>query len=257
MKNRKIFIAILLLLSIFLSVNIYASKEYSWFCKREKDHKTPQNPAEFNFIYEYSAYSYDKSLSSYTDNEKVIYLTFDAGYENGNVEKTLDILKEEKVTAAFFVLGNLIENNTHLITRMIEEGHLVCNHTYSHKNMSNANDEELMLELKKLENIYKQKTGKNMLKYYRPPEGRFSRDNLAALSKAGYKTIFWSFAYADWDNNNQPSRENALKKLTDNLHNGEIMLLHPTSSTNTAILKEFINYAKNEGFRFASLEELK
>ena len=206
----------------------FAEKELNWYCKREKDHRTPDVPSELSFVYDYNAYSFDKSHTSYDDEEKIIYLTFDAGYENGNVEKTLDILKEEKVTAAFFVLGNLIERNTALVKRMSEEGHLVCNHTYSHKNMSAESRESLISELKKLK----------------------------ALKDSGYKTIFWGFAYADWDNGKQPDREASLKKLKDNLHNGEIMLLHPTSDTNTAILSDFIKFARSEGFRFASLSEL-
>ena len=140
---------------------------------------------------------------------------------------------------------------------MIDDGHTVCNHTFSHKNMSNASKEELLSELNKIENAYKEKTGCEMPKYYRPPEGRFSKKNIEILSEAGYMRIFWSFAYADWDNNSQPNKEKALNKLKDNLHNGEIMLLHPTSSTNAAILSDFIRYAKSEGFRFASLDELR
>ncbi|MBO4971777.1 MAG: polysaccharide deacetylase family protein [Clostridia bacterium] len=234
----------------------FAEKELNWYCKREKDHRTPDVPSELSFVYDYNAYSCDKNHTSYGDEEKIIYLTFDAGYENGNVEKTLDILKEEKVTAAFFVLGNLIERNTDLVKRMSEEGHLVCNHTYSHKNMSAESRESLISELKKLENVYNEKTGLCMPKFYRPPEGKFSLENLKALKDSGYKTIFWSFAYADWDNGKQPDREASLKKLKDNLHNGEIMLLHPTSDTNTAILSDFIKFARSEGFRFASLSEL-
>ena len=257
MKKVKFIISFLLCISTLLSLNVAATNEYSWYCKREKDHKTPEMPSEFEFVTEYNAYSYDKEHSSYDDKEKVIYLTFDAGYENGNVEKILDILSRKKVTAAFFVLGNLIESNTELVKRMSEEGHLVCNHTYSHKNMSCVNKDSLLNELSKLEEAYQKNIGKTMPKYYRPPEGRFSKENLEVLSSLGYKTIFWSFAYADWDNNKQPEKTNALKKLKDNLHNGEIMLLHPTSKTNAEILEDFINYAQSEGFRFASLDELK
>lgn len=234
----------------------FAEKELNWYCKREKDHRTPDIPSELSFVYDYNAYSCDKNHTSYGDEEKIIYLTFDAGYENGNVEKTLDILKEEKVTAAFFVLGNLIERNTALVKRMSEEGHLVCNHTYSHKNMSAESRESLISELKKLENVYNEKTGLCMPKFYRPPEGKFSLENLKALKDSGYKTIFWSFAYADWDNNNQMSATAAKKKIFDNLHNGEIMLLHPTSATNAEIMNDMICELRSQGYRFGTLDEL-
>lgn len=255
MKRMISILTLLLLVSNFSCVT-FASPELNWYCKREKDHKTPLMPPEFSFISELNAYSYDKLHTSYNEEEKVIYLTFDAGYENGNVAKTLDVLKEENVTAAFFILGNLIERNTDLVLRMANEGHLVCNHTYSHKSMTSMNEEELLSELKKLEDTYTEKTGLTMPKYYRPPEGKFSKESLETISKAGYKTIFWSFAYADWDNNKQPSQEKALQKLKDNLHNGEIMLLHPTSSVNAEILSEFIKFAKSEGFKFAGIDEL-
>jgi len=257
MKKTIIFIMVLLCISNSIIISASASAELNWYCKRESNHKTPPTPPEFGFISEMDAYSHDTRHTSYDDGEKVIYLTFDAGYENGNVEKILNILKEEQVTAAFFILGNLIERNTSLVKRMADEGHLVCNHTFSHKNMCNADKSTLLSELERLEALYKEKTGYPMPKYYRPPEGKFSRENLTALKEAGYTTVFWSFAYADWDNDKQPNTEKSLKKLKDNLHNGEIMLLHPTSATNAAILRDFIKYAKEEGFRFASLDELK
>lgn len=256
-KRISIILAVAFLLAFITAGEVLASTEHSWYCKREADHKTSKAPPEFSFISDYNAYSYDKDHTSYDSEDKVIYLTFDAGYENGNVEKILNTLKEENVTAAFFILGNLITRNTDLVKRMADDGHLVCNHTYSHKNMTHASKDELLSELKKLEDEYESKIGCKLEKYYRPPEGRFSEDNLKVLSAAGYKTIFWSFAYADWNNDSQPNKADALKKLCDNLHNGEIMLLHPTSSTNAEILSDFIKYAKSEGFRFASLDELK
>lgn len=257
-KNKiAVIFSMTLLLTLILTGSVSAATEHSWYCKRETDHKTSKTPLELSFISNYNAYSYDKDHSSYDSDDKVIYLTFDAGYENGNVKKILNVLKEENVTAAFFILGNLVIRNTDLVKRMASEGHLVCNHTYSHKNMTNVKSEELLAELKKLEDEYEKSTGCKLAKYYRPPEGRFSEDNLKALSDAGYKTIFWSFAYADWNNDSQLDKNSALKKLCDNLHNGEIMLLHPTSSTNAEILSDFIKYAKSEGFRFASLDELK
>jgi len=258
MKKQLTAIIISLITALFVFHNTAcADSQYNWYFKRETDHKTPALPSEFSFIKKYNVISTDENHTRYEDPEKVIYLTFDAGYENGNVEKILNVLKEEKVTAAFFILGNLIDRNTDLVKRMAEEGHLVCNHTCSHKNMSKATADVLLKEVSRLEEKYRSVTGYEMAKLYRPPEGCFSEKNLEVLSKAGYRTVFWSFAYADWDNEKQPDKETALKKLKENLHNGEIMLLHPTSKTNAEILSEFIKYAKSEGFEFGSLNDIK
>ena len=187
----------------------------------------------------------------------VIYLTFDAGYENGNVEKILDTLKDKEVRGAFFVLGNLVTSNTDLVKRMADEGHLVCNHTYHHRDMSKYTDKaEFALELTSLEDAYRKLTGREMSKYYRPPEGRFTEQNLKLAQEMCYSTVFWSFAYADWDNNKQPSAEYALKKILSNVHNGAVILLHPTSSTNAKIMPQLIDSLKSSGYRFGTLDEL-
>ncbi len=253
-KNVLTTVFICLLIGCF-AVGVSA-ESLNWYCVREKNHKTPKPPFEFSFISESDGYSVDMKHADYSDEDRVIYLTFDAGYENGNIEKILDVLKEEEVPAAFFVLGNLIGKNTELVMRMEDEGHLVCNHTFIHKNMSLLNEKEFRDEIMHLESFYKEKTGRELAKFYRPPEGSFSRENLVWAKDMGYKTVFWSFAYMDWDNQKQPSREYAMNKIKENLHNGEIMLLHPTSKTNAEIMKEMIEYIKGEGFRFASLEDL-
>ena len=170
--------------------------------------------------------------------------------------KILDVLKEENVPAAFFVLGNLIKRDTALVKRMAEEGHLVCNHTVRHKDMSRADNATFLAELKDLERLYEDTTGCQMAAYYRPPEGRFSRENLVCAKKNGYKTIFWSFAYPDWDNGRQMSPEKAKTILLENAHNGEVMLLHPTSKTNADVLGDVIRALKVEGYRFGTLDEL-
>ena len=186
-----------------------------------------------------------------------MYLTFDAGYETGNVAKILDAMKEEGVTGTFFVLGNLIEKNGDLIKRMAEEGHTVANHTFSHKNMTKVDSyEDFCAELQRLEIAYKSLTGEDMPKYYRPPEGVFDERTMKFAKDAGYKTIFWSFAYADWDNNKQMSPERAKAKIMENIHNGAVILLHPTSATNAEIIGDVIRELKQEGYRFGSMEEL-
>ena len=183
-------------------------------------------------------------------------MTFDAGYENGNIEKTLNILQEQKVPAAFFILENLIVKNADLVKRMANEGHTVCNHTAHHKDMSGWQEDAVLEELKSLEQLYFERIGGKMAKYYRPPEGVFSCENLDCLSQRGYKTVFWSFAYPDWDNQKQMSAERAKQIILENLHNGEVMLLHPTSNTNVEILADVISEIRAQGYRFGTLDEL-
>jgi peptidoglycan-N-acetylmuramic acid deacetylase len=208
------------------------------------------------FIENYGGYYVDKKHDDECE-EKVIYLTFDAGYENGNVERILNVLKEENVKAAFFVLENLILKNGDLIKRMVNDGHLVCNHTSKHLDVTKCKTvNEFRVELEKLEKDFKECTGLDMPKYFRPPEGKFSENSMKFASQLGYKTIFWSFAYADWDNASQMSATKAKEKIMSNIHNGEIMLLHPTSKTNADILGDVIREIKSQGYRFGTLDEL-
>ncbi len=255
-KKTAIVVCFVILLSLTAVFGAFATAEsYSWYCVHRKDHKQPMADSRFSFIDKYGCYYIDKAHGD-GNNDKVIYLTFDVGYENGNVAKVLDVLKEEDVMGAFFILGNVVEKNTDIVKRMFDEGHLVCNHTYSHKAMVGKSREEFNREIERLESCCYERTGGKIAKYYRPPEGRFDRDSLLFAKEMGYKTVFWSFGYADWDNSAQPSVENAKRKILDNIHNGEIMLLHPTSSTNAAILSEIICELKAQGFRFGSLDEL-
>ncbi len=251
-------LAFLLSVCLLSTVSVFSKGDcYNWYCVRNKEHKQPVADANMRFIEEFDGYYVDHKHDD-ANTEKVIYLTFDAGYENGNVAKILDVLKEENVPGAFFVLKNLIVRNPELIERMVNEGHLVCNHTATHKDMTKCSSvEEFQQELKALETVYSEKTGKQLAHYYRPPEGKFSRKNLEYAKALGYKTIFWSFAYADWDNGRQMSNQAAKEKILSNIHNGEIMLLHPTSATNAAILGDVIQELKNLGYRFGSLDELK
>ena len=241
---------------IALSRHSISAEAYSWYCTRNKNNLQPLLPAEFSAINDYSAIWLNTNRKE-GDEKKVAYLTFDAGYENGNVEKVLDVLKEKEVPGAFFILINLIESNPDLVLRMKNEGHFVCNHTAYHKDMSKITDfEKFSLELQKLNESYKDLTGENLKTYYRPPEGRFSLQNLSFASACGYKTVFWSFAYADWDNAKQPSAEFAKKKILDNVHNGCVMLLHPTSAVNAQILGEVIDIMRSEGYEFGTLDDL-
>ena len=189
--------------------------------------------------------------------QKVIYLTFDAGYENGCTEKILEALQEHNAPAVFFLCGNYLEKNPDLVRRMVEEGHTVGNHTMHHPDMSRITDPAAFeQELSQLEEIYQQTVGKPMEKFYRPPQGNYSRENLEQAKNLGYKTVFWSLAYADWDNQNQPDPAKAVEKLTSRIHNGAVVLLHSTSQTNAQILDELLTKWEEMGYRFAPIGEL-
>ena len=189
--------------------------------------------------------------------EKKLYLTFDAGYENGCTEKILDILKQQQVPAAFFLVGNYLEKNADLVRRMVEEGHIVGNHTMHHYDMSKLTTQEAFSkELQDLEDLYRKTTGQEMQKFYRPPQGIYSEENLKMAKELGYQTVFWSLAYVDWNKDAQPTREEAFRKLLPRTHPGAVVLLHSTSSTNAEILEELIGKWKEEGYSFGTVEEL-
>lgn len=242
-------LAVILMLTVFNSVTVSAaSRGHSWYVKKDSSGEVII-PEEQRFIEKYDAFYRGKD-------EKVIYLTFDAGYENGNVERILNTLKEKQVTAAFFLLDHIILKNTDIVIRMADEGHLVCNHTKNHKDMSCLSSDEIVDNLTDLERIYSQKCGKEMAKYFRFPEGRYSEEALATVNGLGYKTVFWSFGYADWDNNAQPDAEKSVAKIIGATHPGEIILLHPTSSTNAEILPTLIDKWREMGYTFGSLDAL-
>ncbi len=249
---KKLSITTLCILLFFaLSIESFAECR-SWYIKRNGTNP-PTPPKDIDMIKAYNGFYLDEGLS---DGEKKLYLTFDAGYENGNIERILDVLKTEQIPAAFFVLDHLILENTDLVIRMTDEGHLVCNHTKRHKNLSNSDKEEIADDLSALEKIYRDKTKKEMTKYFRFPEGKYSESAMRCVSELGYKTIFWSFAYEDWDNSKQPSKEYALNKILSNTHNGAVILLHPTSKTNADILPELISKWREMGYEFGTLDEL-
>ena len=185
------------------------------------------------------------------------YLTFDCGYENGNTAPILDALKKHKAPAAFFVVGNFISTSPDLVKRMHEEGHIIGNHTYHHPDMSQISTKEAFAkELGDVEDLYQEITGETMTKYYRPPQGKYSIDNLQMAKDMGYHTFFWSLAYVDWYQDDQPSHEEAFDKLLGRIHPGAVVLLHSTSSTNAEILDELLGKWEDMGYTFHSLDEL-
>ena len=243
-------LSVVLALMFIIANNASAADAYNWYCKREKNNARPQAEASMSFIGDNGGAYIGKD-----PNEKVLYLTFDAGYENGNIAKILDVLKAHGAHGAFFVLENLIKRNADLVKRMANEGHLVCNHTARHKDMTKMNTEQFNSELDRLEALLSE-IGVECAKFYRPPEGRFNEQNLKDAISHGYKTVFWSLAYADWDNEKQPEPEKSKQLLLANTHNGAVILLHPTSKTNADILDSLLTEWEKQGYRFGTLDEL-
>lgn len=223
----------------------------SWGLSFQEEGKRPAGNATIDDLKQYNAY-----YASDTD-EKILYLTFDAGYENGNTPAILEALKKHQAPAVFFAVGNFIKDNPDLIKRMITEGHIVGNHTMTHPDMSQISSmESFQKELEGVEELYTSVTGEPMTKFYRPPRGVYSTENLSMAKELGYSTFFWSLAYVDWIQEQQPSKEEAFQKLISRIHPGAIVLLHNTSSTNAAILDELLTRWEEMGYQFHSIKEL-
>lgn len=225
-----------------------------WGLKQNNTHTVPEVPAKVKALLDkYSGY-YVGDTSS-----KVIYMTFDEGYENGYTNQILDILKSNNVRAAFFVTKPYITQNKDLIKRMVNEGHVVGNHTSKHPSMPSKTGDvnAFNLELTDTEKAFREVTGVEMPKYFRPPMGEFSEKSLYMTQRLGYRSIFWSFAHKDWEVNNQPPVDETINRVMTRSHNGEIMLLHAVSKSNTLALDSIIKELKSIGYRFGDLRELK
>lgn len=232
-------------------VPVSAGNEGNWGLSFQQEGKPPVANASADYLKQFHAYYAAQTA------EKVLYLTFDAGYENGNTPAILDALKKHQAPAAFFLVGNYLETSPDLVKRMVEEGHTVGNHTYHHPDMSKISTKETFSkELSDLEMLYTKTTGQSMTHYYRPPQGKYSEANLKMADELGYQTFFWSLAYVDWYEDKQPTREEAFQKLLGRIHPGAIVLLHSTSKTNAQILDELLTRWEEMGYRFGQLEEL-
>ena len=228
-----------------------SNKKIGWGIKREKDNKQPDlGKVNAELINKYEGYCMGNSEKKY------IYITFDEGYEAGYKEKILDTLKENNVKATFFITSHYLNTASELVERMINEGHIIGNHTCSHPSLPSKTNEEIENELMKLHRAIFEKFNYDM-KYMRPPKGEFNERTLKKTQELGYKTVMWSFAYFDWDEKKQPSIEESKKIIINNFHCGEIMLLHPNSKTNSEVLDSIIKEAQKEGYEFKTLEEFK
>ena len=239
------------LIHSFSSDAISVSADANWGLSFQEEGKPPVANSTKENLLQYNAYYAAPS------EDKVIYLTFDCGYENGHTEAILDALKKHDVKATFFVVGHFLSSKPELVKRMVQEGHIVGNHTYNHPDMSKITTlQSFQKELDDVNNLYKEITGDTMTQFYRPPQGKYSTENLQMAKNLGYTTFFWSLAYVDWYENDQPSHEEALNILQSRIHPGAIVLLHNTSKTNAEILDELIKRWKEMGYTFKNLNEL-
>lgn len=228
----------------------YSNVKLAWWIKRDDNHLGSGCDDTLD-IRKYGAYYLDKDTT-----EKVIYLTFDCGYENGYTNQILDVLKRQEVPACFFVTKTYVRDNPELTKRMKEEGHQVGNHTITHPSMPEKSYEEIIEEVNGCAEYMEEVTGYSMDPYLRPPMGEYSERTLALTNDLGFKTIFWSMAYMDYDINNQPGADYVVNHFEKYHHSGAIVLMHNVSSSNAEALETVIENLKGEGYRFASLNEL-
>jgi peptidoglycan-N-acetylmuramic acid deacetylase len=229
------------------------TKCYDWYFKPAKNNVQPEViPEAKSFIDKYDTWY----LGS--PNDKVLYLTFDAGFDNGYHEKILDVLKKQNIPATFFVDGNFVKTKPDLVNRIISEGHILGNHSLNHPDMTKKTEfEDFKKQITGWEELVKTATGgKEGSKFFRPPMGKFSELSLQYTKELGYRTVFWSFAYADWEQDKQPEAEYAKRIIKARVHNGCVMLLHSTSRTNAVILDDLLTELKSEGYRFDTLYSL-
>lgn len=226
-----------------------SNKKIAWGIKRNSEHQQPDVGSFNRKILEDN-----NGICLGNKEKKVIYITFDNGYEAGYTSKILDVLKQNEVKATFFITAHYLNTAHELVQRMIEEGHIIGNHTVNHKSMPEITDEQIKEEVMKLHQAVYEKFRYEM-KYIRPPKGEFSERTIIATNNLGYQHVMWSFAYVDWDEKKQPDEEKAKKTILENIHNGEIMLLHGNSKTNANILDSIIKEIKSQGYQIKNLDD--
>ncbi|TWI54429.1 delta-lactam-biosynthetic de-N-acetylase [Halalkalibacter nanhaiisediminis] len=248
----KLILLVSLIIACVCTTSVSASSQtYNWSYKPEKDNKPVTTEPHFREMLEKS-----NGLFIGDTSKKELYLTFDNGYENGYTERILDVLKEKKVPATFFVTGHYLETASDLIKRMVEEGHIVGNHSYHHPSLAEVGDGHLMEELNTVKAKFNELTGVKEMNYLRPPRGQFSERSLMLSNKLGYTNVFWSMAYKDWEVNNQKGGQYAYDQIMKRIHPGAIMLIHSISSDNAEALPRVIDDARKQGYVFKSLDDL-
>lgn len=226
-----------------------SNQKIGWGIKRNDNHEQPDLGSKNKQILENN-----QGIALGNKEKKVIYITFDEGYEAGYTPEILKVLKQNEVRATFFLTAHYVNTQPELVKQMIDEGHIVGNHTVNHKSMPDLTEDKIKSEVMDLHQVMKEKFNYEM-KYIRPPMGEFSERTLSITNSLGYQTVMWSFAYQDWNEDKQPAESEAKKKIMDNLHNGEIMLLHGNSKTNTNVLDDIIKQIKQQGYEIRSLEQ--
>ncbi|MBR0350971.1 MAG: delta-lactam-biosynthetic de-N-acetylase [Clostridia bacterium] len=226
-----------------------SNEKIGWGIKRNDNHEQPDVGSRNKQLLDNA-----DGLCLGNKDQKIVYLTFDNGYEAGYTSKILEVLKQNNVKATFFITAHYLNSQPELVKQMIDEGHIVGNHTVNHKSMPSLTEEQIKKEVMDLHQAVYEKYNYEM-KYIRPPMGEYSEKTLAVTNSLGYKTVMWSFAYEDWDEKNQPNEEKSKQKILNNLHNGEIILLHATSKTNTNILDSVLKEIKAQGYEIRSIDE--
>ena len=253
--KKKCFNFFNLLLAAGLLVNpttIVFAKDVSWgIPKKDPGAVQPYPGADYDRIIRDNDAYYIGSPE-----ELSVYLTFDCGYENGNLPVILDTLRDENVPALFFLTGHFMEEEPELVLRMVNEGHLVGNHTYDHPNLTQVSQAQFLTELTRAEEKFYEITGQEMAKYLRPPEGQFNQEVLNWAADAGYYTILWSLAYVDWHVDRQKGGAYAYEQVINRMHPGAIILLHSTSSDNADAMEDIVSSIRGAGFEFKSLQYL-
>lgn len=253
MKKAIVYSVLLCLFSLSLisQVMAYSNEAYNWSFNPSKNNQPATTEAHFEeLLKKYGGFYIGDTT------KKEIYLTFDNGYENGYTEKVLDVLKDKQVPAAFFITGHYLKTEEDLVKRMVEEGHIVGNHSYHHPSLPEVSDERLVRELESLRTEYKNVTGDDDMRYLRPPRGIFSERTLAKSEELGYTNVFWSFAYKDWETDQQKGWKHAYDSVMNRIHPGAVMLLHSVSSDNAEALPKIIDELESQGYTFKSLDDL-
>ena len=253
MKRRNVYLAVIaVVLAVCMSLFLLDGSVTTgaWGLHFSQNGQPPSAPESQSQLQQFNAFYLGDT------EEKVLYLTFDAGYENGCTASILDTLKKHDVKATFFLVGHYLQTQPDLVRRMVHDGHTVGNHTMHHKDVQTLSPAEFEKELTDFSQLYSQVTGAELTKVYRPPQGHYNAKTLEIARDMGYKTVFWSLAYNDWDNQKQPDSRAAIEKLLSRTHDGAIILLHSTSKTNEKILDTLLTRWKEMGYRFATAESL-
>ena len=242
---------LLILLGIVYNPFQAEAESLKWGFQKGKQEQQAQAGSAFDQLLKKHGAFYKGS-----PDEKVLYLTFDNGFENGYTESILDSLKKEKVPATFFLTGHYLKSATDLVKRMIKEGHEVGNHSYGHPNMANLSEARMKEEWQKFDQLLAEKTGLKHTRFVRPPEGVFSENLLAYGNELGYRHVFWSVAFVDWHADRPQGKAYAYNHLMNQIHPGAIILMHTVSPDNAQAIPDYIRDAKAKGYTFASLESL-